>query len=50
MQNLEAHMQHGLSRLEAFRQEANLMRQLKILAPRPMKQANLQKHLKAQSA
>jgi hypothetical protein len=50
MQNIETHMQHGLLRLEAFRQEASLMRQLKQLAPRPMKQPRAQAQLKPQNA
>jgi hypothetical protein len=50
MQNIETYMQHGLLRLEAFRQEASLMRQLKQLAPRPMKQPRAQAQLKPQNA
>jgi hypothetical protein len=50
MQNIETYMQHGLLRLEAFRQEASLMRQLQQLAPRPMKQPRAQAQLKPQNA
>jgi hypothetical protein len=50
MQNLELYMQHGLNRLESLRQEANIMRQLKQLAPRPMKQLRPHGQLKPQNA
>jgi hypothetical protein len=50
MQNLEMQMQHGLSRLESLRHEASLMRQLKSLAPRPMKQTRPLAQLKPQNA
>jgi hypothetical protein len=50
MQNLEMQMQYGLSRLELLRQEASLMRQLKSLAPRPMKQPRPLAQLKPQNA
>jgi hypothetical protein len=50
MQNLEMYLQHGLDRLESLRQEASLLRQLKALAPRPMKQVRPQGQLKPQNA
>jgi hypothetical protein len=50
MQNLEMHMQHGSMRLETFRQEANILRQLKALAPRPMKQPRPRGQLKPHNA